>query len=292
MKYKVTHTTKYEYTQAVPVCHNLVHLAARALPYQSCSDFRLLIHPEPSDISHRRDSFGNRVSYFSVDQPHRGLTVTATSQVDVSDRPPVDTQTTEPWETVAENLRVDRSPPSLDAYQYVFPSPFVATFAALTEYARQSFSAGRPILQALLELTSRIHKDITYDARATTVHTPLTEVFQNRRGVCQDLAHLQTACLRSIGLAARYVSGYLRTQPPPGKPRLIGADASHAWLSVYCGQAGWIDVDPTNDVVASADHITLAWGRDYSDVCPIQGVIIGGGTPLLHVSVDVAPEQG
>jgi transglutaminase-like putative cysteine protease len=150
---------------------------------------------------------------------------------------------------------------------------------------------GRPVLEAVMELVARIHEDFTYEPRATTVQTPLREVFEKRWGVCQDFAHLQIGCLRSLGLAARYVSGYLRTTPPPDRPRLIGTDASHAWLAVYCGEAGWIDVDPTNNVLVSSDHITVGWGRDYYDVCPVQGVIVGGGEHTMNVSVDVAPED-
>jgi transglutaminase-like putative cysteine protease len=248
-----------------------------------------MIHPDPTDISHRHDSFGNPVSYFSIDRPHRGLTVTAKNDVVVSAVATVSPGATHSWEKIAANLRNDRSIESLDAYQYAFASPSAEPFAELSDYAKRSFRRGRPILDAVLDLTARIHEDLDYAPHATTVHTPLADVFKWRLGVCQDFAHLQIACLRGMGLAARYVSGYLRTDPPPGKPRLVGADASHAWLSVYCGEPGWIDVDPTNNVVVSSDHITLAWGRDYGDVCPIQGVIGGGGEPRLQVSVDVVP---
>jgi transglutaminase-like putative cysteine protease len=161
--------------------------------------------------------------------------------------------------------------------------------AELAAYALESFTPRRPIVAAARALTSRIHRDFRYDAAATNVSTPLEEVFHLRHGVCQDLAHVQIGCLRAIGLAARYVSGYLLTHPPPGRPRLIGADASHAWLSLYCGALGWIDFDPTNDVIPSDEHITLGWGRDYSDITPVAGVFVGGGTNSLSVSVDVAP---
>lgn len=290
MKYKVTHTTKYAYSQAVPVCHNLVHLAPRSLPYQVRNEFNLLIHPEPFNVINRVDSFNNDVSYFSIDQPHRGLTVTATSHVVVSPTPPIPEDETPPWETVVDQLQKDRSAEGLDAFQFVFDSRGIKLFTALKDYAKQSFQEDRPIFSALNDLTARIHKDFKYDPRATTVHTAIDEVFEQRHGVCQDFAHFQIGCLRSLGLAARYVSGYLRTEPPAGKPRLVGADASHAWLSVYCGDAGWIDVDPTNNVPASTDHITVAWGRDYYDVCPIQGTIVGGGEHRMNVAVDVSPE--
>lgn len=291
MKYKITHTTKYSHTEAVPVCHNVVHFAPRNLPHQTCEQFRLVVHPEPFEVSNRDDYFGNHVSYFAIDHAHRALTVTATSQVNVSDHEELAANSTTPWEEVAAQLLTDRTEPWLDAYQYVFATPRTKFFEALAEYARVSFTPKRPILEAAMDLTSRVHKDFSYDPRATTVQTPIREVFQNRRGVCQDFAQLQIACVRSLGLAARYVSGYLRTHPPPGKPRLVGADASHAWLSVFCGKDGWIALDPTNNVRTSSDHITVAWGRDYNDVCPIQGVIVGGGEHRLSVSVDVAPEE-
>ena len=288
MNYRVTHTTKYAYTEAVPVCHNLVHLLPRSMGRQTCEGFHLLIHPEPADLSHRDDYFGNGVSYFSIDQAHRGLTITATSQVSVSPKPDPLAKSTPPWEAVINQLRSGRSAKEIEAFQFVLPSPGVQAFGKLADYAAPSFQPGRPILDAVLDLTARVHTDFNYDPRATTIHTPIHEVFQKRQGVCQDFAHLQIGCLRALGLAARYVSGYLRTHPPPGEPRLIGADASHAWLAVYCGDAaGWIDVDPTNNAVTSTDHITLAWGRDYNDVCPVQGVIVGGGNHQLHVSVDV-----
>ncbi|QDV52226.1 transglutaminase family protein [Gimesia fumaroli] len=292
MKYKITHTTKYAYSQAVPVCHNLVHLAPRELPHQKCHEFKLLIHPDPFSITNRKDYFGNDVSYFSIDQPHLGLTVTATSHVVVSPIPKVPENETPPWESIVTQLEKDRSPETLDAYQFVFNSAGVKLFPGLLDYVKVSFVKDRPILAAVTDLTARIYQDFKYDPRATTVHTEINEVFEQRHGVCQDFAHFQIGCLRSLGLAARYVSGYLRTEPPPGKPRLVGADASHAWLSVYCGEkAGWIDLDPTNNVPASTDHVTVAWGRDYYDVCPIQGTIVGGGEHRMNVSVDVAPEE-
>ena len=290
MNFKVEHTTKYSYSHAVPVCQNLVHLAPRILPRQACDEFRLLIHPEPASLAHRTDFFGNNVSYFSIDQAHRGLTVTATSRVRVAPPTPPSASEVQTWEDIVEQLSTDRSVDNLDALQFVASSPSIKPFEALHEYARQSFPARRRILEAVVDLTDRIHEEFKYDPRATTIHTPIQEVFEKRHGVCQDFAHFQIGCIRSMGLAARYVSGYLRTLPPPGKPRLVGADASHAWLSVYCGEAGWIDIDPTNNVLTSTDHITVAWGRDYNDVCPIQGVIVGGGDHKMSVSVDVAPD--
>ena len=193
------------------------------------------------------------------------------------------------WEEAARSIPNDHSPAGLEAYQFGFESPRIRIRPEFASYARQSFTPGRAMPDALLDLTARIHKDFRFDSKVTNVRTPTEEVFRKRRGVCQDFAHLQIACLRSLNLAARYVSGYLRTYPPPGKPRLVGADASHAWVSAYCPGVGWIDMDPTNNVVPSNGHVTLAWGRDYSDVSPLRGLILGGGAHVLKVAVDMEP---
>jgi len=288
VKYQITHTTRFEYSDAVPVGHNIVHLLPRTLPYQSCGRYRLSIHPEPVEVSTNDDFYGNPCSYFSIEKPHHRLTIAARSEVEVFER--TDTvQQTPAWETIAAQLQKGRDPVSLSAYQFIHPSPLIKPFAELEAYARESFKPGAPLAEAATDLTARIFNDFTFDPRATTVHTPVEEVFRERHGVCQDFSHLQIACIRSLGLAARYVSGYLRTIPPEGKPRLIGADASHAWLAVYCGEAGWLDLDPTNNIPVATDHVTVAWGRDYSEVCPVQGVILGGGQHKMQVTVDVAP---
>ncbi|MGA9565233.1 MAG: transglutaminase family protein [Candidatus Korobacteraceae bacterium] len=193
------------------------------------------------------------------------------------------------WEEAARSIPNDHSPAGLEAYQFGFESPRIRLRPEFASYARQSFTPGRPMAEALLDLTARIHKDFQFDSRVTTVRTTTEEVFRKRRGVCQDFAHLQIACLRSLNLAARYVSGYLRTYPPPGQPRLVGADASHAWVSAYSPEVGWIDIDPTNNLVPSDGHVTLAWGRDYSDVSPLRGLILGGGAHVLRVAVDMEP---
>lgn len=292
MKYKITHTTKFTYTEAVPVCHNLVHLTPRVLPFQNCLDYRLLVRPEPLDLNRRLDYFGNEVSYFSIDQPHHGLTVTSTSLIEVNSRPQLDLEATPAWESVAKQLNDDRTDELLEAFTHTLDSLNVRQFPGLVEFTKLSFTPQRPIASAVMELTKRINTEFKFDPRATTIHTPIEDVFTNRHGVCQDFAHFQIGCLRSMGLAARYVSGYLRTIPPPGKPRLIGADASHAWLSVYCGpNHGWVDFDPTNNALVGTDYVTVAWGRDYSDVCPIQGVIVGGGEHGMSVAVDVLPVE-
>lgn len=290
MKYKITHTTKYAYDSPVPVCHNVVYLTPRNTDSQSCSRFRLTVNPTPATNTRRTDYFGNAVSKFSVANSHRVLQITATSRVTLTPRQLPEATDTDPWEQVRDRAAVDRSAAGLESYQFAFPSPHVPFHAELSDYARRSFSAGRPILDAVRDLNMRLNRDVTYDPKATTVSTPIIEAFENRRGVCQDLAHMMLGCLRPLGLCARYVSGYLRTHPPKGKPRLVGADESHAWISVYCGTAGWIDVDPTNNSFPQDEHITVAWGRDFGDVCPVAGMFIGGGQHKLSVSVDVAPE--
>jgi transglutaminase-like putative cysteine protease len=192
---------------------------------------------------------------------------------------------------VRDSVRRPRTRELLEAAGYAFESPYVTIVAEAAALAAPSFPAGRPLLEAVADLTRRIHADFTYDQRATTVSTPVSEVLANRRGVCQDFAHLQIACLRALGLPARYVSGYLSTTPPPGKPRLVGADASHAWLAVYVPGAGWVEFDPTNDVIPDDKHIVVAWGRDFGDVTPLRGVVMGGGSHSLRVSVDVSPQD-
>jgi transglutaminase-like putative cysteine protease len=295
MKYKVAHETVYTYGDAVPVCQNVLHLTPRDTQRQVCRNHKLTIKPTPATTHRRLDYFGNQVTYISLHDGHRKLTLTALSRVEVRIwRLP--REQTPAWETIRDALPSDRSNTGLEAYQFVFPSPHVDRLWGelgnqLAAYALESFTPNRPIMDAALELTARIHHDFNYDANATTVHTPLEEVFKLRHGVCQDLAHVEIGCLRAIGLAARYVSGYLLTHPPPGRPRLVGADASHAWIGLYCGSAGWIDFDATNNLIPSDEHITIAWGRDYSDVCPVSGVFVGGGASSLSVSVDVAPVE-
>ncbi len=297
MKYQLTHKTWYAYSEPAPVCHNLVHLAPRATARQACSHYRLRIDPAPAFLSRREDYFGNCVEYFSIEGPHRRLEVVAESTVEVR---PVATRLLEkspPWEGVVAAARHTGDPleplESLTPlpWQMIFPSPRIGAAPELAAYVAPCFPAGRSIVECLLHLAARIFHDFKFDPRATTVHTPLADVLRLRGGVCQDFAHLAVAGLRTMGLPGRYVSGYLRTTPPPGKPRLIGADASHAWASCWCGDLGWVDFDPTNNCLVSDNHITAAWGRDYGDVCPIQGVFVGGGEHTMGVSVDVAPQD-
>lgn len=284
--YEVTHTTEYKYGDTVPECFNIVRLNPRPIFDQVCQEHRLEINPEPTDYVCREDFFGNLIEQFSIHIPHTSLSVQAVNRIIVTDREYPDLDSTPTWESIAESIGND-----VLASYLTRTSPHVRHNAAINAYALESFTAGRPIAEASRDLTRRVFEDFEFDSGATTISTPVEEVFKNRSGVCQDFAHFQIACLRSLGLPARYVSGYLRTLPPPGKPRLVGADASHAWVSVYCGEAGWFDFDPTNNVMPGTDHVTIGWGRDYSDVCPIQGVFTGGGETVMNVAVDVLPVE-
>lgn len=289
MKYTIKHRTWYAYAEAAPVCHNMLHLAPRDTTRQVCSDFRLRIVPEPAFITRRTDWFGNFVDYFSIEGSHNGLEVTSQSVVQVSPPRKLTPSDSLPWETVVRQSTPEATAADLSVYQLTLRSPRVRPTAQLRDYAFPSFGAGRPLLEAIVDLTARIHRDFEFDPKATTIHTPLDELLKLRRGVCQDFAHLAIGCVRSMGLPGRYVSGYLRTTPPPGKPRMVGADASHAWASVHCGPLGWIDFDPTNNALIGESHVSIGWGRDYGDICPIQGVFVGGGEHSMGVNVDVIP---
>lgn len=295
MNYRVIHTTEFIYDAAVGLCHNEARLQPHDLPYQKVLGSTLAIDPLPHDYYERLDYFGNRTAYFSVQQPHDRLLVTATSEVEVSPRAPgsdvgsglFDSFESLTWEAARERLRSDRSPAVLEACQFAFDSPMVIADEPLADYARPSFPPGRPLDEAVLDLMQRIHREFRYDPEFSSLATPLKEVLEHRCGVCQDFAHLAIAGLRSRGLAARYVSGYIETEPPAGRERLVGADASHAWFSVFHPDRGWLDFDPTNNQLPGEQHITLAWGRDYSDVTPLKGVVFGGGKHALKVAVDV-----
>lgn len=284
MIYRVRHLTEYHYPEPVSVSHHRLHLTPRPQPRQNCRTFQLVIDPVPTVLMERTDYFGNMTNFCDIQQPHQQLRVIAESEIEIHESPAYPTATSLPWET-AQRAAGSEFAPS----QFLFDSPFVSTAAKFADYARQSFTPQCPFLPAVLNLTERIHQEFKYDPRATTVATPVAEFFEKKRGVCQDFAHLQIACLRSLGLAARYVSGYLQTSSAPGQAKLVGADASHAWVAVYCPGDGWIDVDPTNNSLPALQHLTIAWGRDYGDVTPIRGVILGGGTHRLHVAVTVDP---
>ena len=288
MNYKIIHRTTFKYRYPVSFGNHLAHLMLRPSLHHQAARSELIIQPEPLTCDERTDYFGNRVVYFAIREPHNKLVVEARSEVVLESAPPWPRESPR-WEEVAKSLPSDHSPAGLEAYQFAFESPRIRVRPEFAAYALESFTPGRQMLEALLDLTARVHRDFRFDSKVTNVRTPPEEVFKKRRGVCQDFAHLQIACLRSLNLAARYVSGYLRTYPPPGKPRLVGADASHAWLSAYCPGAGWVDVDPTNNVVPSTGHVTLAWGRDYGDVSPLRGLILGGGAHTVKVGVDVEP---
>jgi len=292
MRYKIIHRTTYTYESPVTVCHYTARLEPRALPFQECPWHELTIRPDPAQRAERADYFGNTSVYFEIESPHQKLEVIARSLVEVERMPAFDPALTPAWETVREGCRADILTPASSAGELAFSSALIPVGPAFADYARPSFPPRRPILEAVCDLNRRIHTDFIFDPAATDTTTPVEKVLQKRRGVCQDFAQVMIACLRSIGLPARYVSGYLETLPPPGKPRLVGADASHAWISVYCGETcGWMDADPTNNILPSERHITVAWGRDFSDVSPLRGVTIGAGEQRLQVAVDVMPES-
>ncbi len=295
MNYRVRHTTRYTYSQPVAIAHNEVRLTPRSGGFQHARRTQLTIDPAPSVLSQQQDFFGNTIHFFTLQSPHHEMTVTAVSDVSLRTELPPVAEDSQPWEKVRAALPQDLSPTGLDAYQFVFESPYVRWDDATVAYAKPSFPAGRPLLAAALDLTRRIHADFKYEPGATSVATPVAEVLKDRRGVCQDFTHLEIACLRALGLAARYVSGYVlnlagdHTAPGAKAERMVGADASHAWLAVYDPGRGWIDLDPTNNTIPSDQHVTVAWGRDYGDVSPVKGVILGGGEHTVAVAVDVAP---
>jgi transglutaminase-like putative cysteine protease len=289
MIYRIVHRTTYKYKYPVSVGNHVACLKPRTLQNHQLARTELRIQPLPATRTERVDYFGNLLCFFTVQEPHKELVVESRSEVMMEGNATSWPQQALPWEEAARLLPDDHSPAGLDAYQFGFESPRIRIRPEFASYAFQSFTPGRPMPDALLDLTARIHRDFRFDSKVTNVRTPTEEVFRKRRGVCQDFAHLQIACLRSLNIAARYVSGYLRTYPPPGQPRLVGADASHAWVSAYCPGIGWLDMDPTNNVVPSNGHVTLAWGRDYGDVSPLRGLILGGGAHTLKVAVDMEP---
>ena len=291
MMYRVSHDTTYAYGQSVSISHHMLHLLPRAGGNQICHRTALYVSPTPTVCNNSVDYFGNRVVFLTVQVPHQKLVIRSKSVIEVVPPATPAPLATPPWEEVRDGLFADRSAEGIDALQYRFESPFTLAEADLPGFATQSFAPGRPVLDAALDLTGRIFREFKYDSTATTVSTPVDAVFKGRRGVCQDFAHLEIAALRSIGIPARYVSGYLLTYPPPGQVKLVGSDASHAWLSIWVPGHGWIDLDPTNNLLPSVEHITIGWGRDYGDVSPINGVIIGGGAHDIKVEVDVRPVE-
>jgi len=289
VRYDIVHVTEYAYTDPVPLCHNVARLRPRDTDRQTCLRHELRITPVPAIHRDLRDLFGNPFASFSVQHPHLQLTVTALSEVEVA--PPAGPDGLFPvtWEESVSLLASARDADARAAKAFVFESPQIRHDPDLALYAAPSFTPGRPLAEALLDLTHRIHADFRFVNGATMVGTPVKDVFLSRQGVCQDFAHLEIACLRSLGLAARYVSGYIVTEPPPGQPRQVGADASHAWVAAFIPGSGWLDLDPTQGKSADEGHITVAWARDYDDVAPLKGILLGGRQQSLRVAVDVVP---
>ena len=291
-RYSVIHQTDYHYQSLVTLSQQYLHLTPRDFHYQRSLSHRISVEPTPDDWAEGSDYFGNLTANLTLTTPHQALAVCAESTVELYARPGLmQIQGAPAWENLQNDLRRSQDAPSLEPFQFLYSSPHILCSDALHRYALLSFSPGRPLLDAALDLTYRIFDDFEFDSEATNISTTLDEVLTGRRGVCQDFAHLMIGCLRSIGLPARYMSGYILTHPSAGQARLIGADASHAWVSVFCPGWGWVDFDPTNRSLVQHEHITLGWGRDFSDVTPLRGIVLGGGKQILAVSVTVTPLQ-
>jgi transglutaminase-like putative cysteine protease len=288
MKYHVRHLTTYRYSEPVQLSHHAAHLSPRQVPGQLVYLPTLKITPDPAVLSDvQADYFGNPTVYFTIQDPHNTLTVEAGFMVETSSMPTLPNWDVTAWDKVRDNLKKTTKNQLLEIQDFLYSSPLIPLLAEAKDYAMPSFVPGRPITEAVLDLNTRIHQDFIFDPVATEVGTTLPSVFADRRGVCQDFAHVTVACIRAMGLAARYVSGYIRTTAPLGKEKLVGADASHAWASIHIPGWGWLDIDPTNNTLCGEDHITVAWGRDYDDVSPIRGVVLGGGNHHIDVAVDV-----
>jgi transglutaminase-like putative cysteine protease len=303
-RYHVVHETRYSYENPVSLSQQHLHLTPRDCSWQTCIAHRIDIDPEPARLRSRLDPFGNPVRQFAIETPHSSLLVLAESTIEVRSHLPLRGDgdavasrpdwlaDSPPWEQVRDKLAYGAEPVLLEANSFLFESPYVRAKREFAAYARPCFPPGRPLLDAVRALMSQIYSEFEFDPTATTVSTPVLTILEAKRGVCQDFAHLMLSCLRSLGLAARYISGYLLTQPPPGQPRMVGADASHAWISVFCpndDDGSWVDFDPTNNLLPDMQHITLAWGRDFGDVSPLRGVILGGDAHELDVAVTVTP---
>jgi len=297
VRYRVLHETRYDYGSNVSLSQQQLHLSPRILDWQQVEEQRIDITPVPTWRRDGSDPFGNPVTWMAFHAPHDMLFIRSMMTVAVMPHLPKDLEKSLPWEELRDRLAYDSTDPEpadLDATRFLFESPHVRVKHELAVYAADCFPPDRPVLVGAQALMAKIFREFTFDPEATTVSTPVLEVLENKRGVCQDFAHLMIACLRALGLAARYVSGYLLTRPPPGKPRLIGADASHAWVSVYAPgsqeeMSDWVDFDPTNDLLPDTEHITLAFGRDFSDISPLRGIILGGGGTEPEVAVTVVP---
>ncbi len=289
MKFHVRHITEYLYSDAVQLCHNSAWLLPRDTELQKCLNSKLTINPVPAVTHEFLDYFGNRTVHFALQQSHAKLTVTADSDIETSyAAKDYALGNQHSWEYARDFCKSEGILNLVDIIPCCYNSPMIQSADCFRQYALPSFPAGRPFSDAVNNLMERIFDDFTYDPKVTDIYTPLTEILDKRHGVCQDFAHVAIACLRSLGMAARYVSGYIETLPPPGQPRLIGADASHAWFAAYSPFAGWLAFDPTNNQHQGEQHITVAWGRDFSDVSPVKGVALGGGSQRVRISVDVA----
>ncbi|HLO64464.1 MAG TPA: transglutaminase family protein [Azonexus sp.] len=297
VRYHVLHETRYDYGSSVSLSQQQLHLSPRILSWQRIDEQSVEIEPAPSWRRDGQDAFGNPVCWVAFHAPHDALLIRSVMTIAVEPHAPADVQDSLPWEEVRDRLAYDSTAPrpeDLAAVRFLFESPHVRIKHELADYAADCFPPGTPILVGTQALMAKIFREFKFDPEATTVATPVLEVLEKKRGVCQDFAHLMIACLRALGLAARYVSGYLLTRPPPGKPRLIGADASHAWVSVYApgGEHSghdWVDFDPTNNLLPDTEHITLSFGRDFSDISPLRGIILGGGGAEPEVAVTVFP---
>jgi transglutaminase-like putative cysteine protease len=287
MIFDVSHRTAYVYRKPVLQSQHLVHLSPRASPRQSLLRHGLLIEPAPSSKVEREDYFGNGMAILTIDEEHSELVIHARSTVEVRSPDLPMLALSAPWEQVAQGALRSDGELDIAVLQFMSASRHTRVAAEVIDYARPSFPPNRPVLEAALDLTRRIYDEFTFDSTATDISTPVSHVLQERRGVCQDFAHLAITCLRGLGLPARYVSGYLLTYPPPGMEKLQGADASHAWISVWAPEVGWVDFDPTNGVIPTEEHVTVAYGRDYEDVSPISGVLLGGSRQTMSVAVDV-----
>jgi transglutaminase-like putative cysteine protease len=290
VRYRVVHETRYNYQSTVTLSQQYLHMTPRSFASQQTESHQIWVDPAEEEGVEGMDYFGNSTRHIAITAPHKTLLVHAESTVVLTPRCDLEQiKGTLPWETLRDAIQRGRQPAAPEVCRYLYASPHVTCSPELEDYARISYTVGRPQLDAALELTQRIFDDFEFDDKATEISTPLEEVLAGRRGVCQDFAQLMIGCLRTLGLPARYVSGYILTHPPAGQPRMIGADASHAWVSVYCPSLGWVDFDPTNRCLVQCEHITLGWGRDFSDVTPMRGVVLGGGEQALEVQVTVTP---
>ena len=287
MRYRVSHVSSYAYGSPVDLAAHMLHLRPRPLPWQRVISDRVVTEPDGARRRDAEDHFGNIVTWLFLDRPHADFIVTAESVVEVSYPAPPDK--TPAWEKIVEAAIGHEAGP---AAEYRFDSPMAPAVAETREFARTSFGKGRPILEALSDLNNRIYNSFRFRSGVTTISTPVSQVMKRREGVCQDFSHLMVSALRGLGLPARYNSGYIRTKPPPGRPRRQGADQSHAWVGAWLGpEHGWVDLDPTNGILVQDEHVLLGWGRDYGDVSPVQGVILGGGAHHLRVAVDLEPDE-